>query len=298
MQTYCRYAQSLGALEGTPEEVWGTKPYDFWEHLHEPTVFFGLYDLRDYLALALHRGKKWVLWAGSDIRNLEAGFVFNDGRLLWLSKLLRGNWWVFPLMKGAEHWVENFTEQQSLLRLGLKSKLCPSYMGDKHAYSINFIGRNPAQVYLSASEGRQEEYGWGRIEEIADELPRIVFHLYGATWDTAKPNVICHGRVPKEQMNEEIKGMQCGLRLNESDGFSEITAKSVLWGQYPITVIPNKLIPHAENDEELVSLLRSLTQMWEPNYIARDYYLKKLNHYPWVCLKARKATKTTGERGR
>ena len=54
----CRYAPSLGALEGTPEEVWGTKDY---ENQDDPTVFFGLYSLSDFFVLLKHRGKKKIV---------------------------------------------------------------------------------------------------------------------------------------------------------------------------------------------------------------------------------------------
>ena len=46
-----------------------------------------------------------------------------------------------------------------------------------------------------------------------------------------------HGRVAQEVMNEEIKEMQGALRLTEMDGFSEILAKSILWGQWPVSLI-------------------------------------------------------------
>ena len=64
MESYCRWAPSLGELEDTAENVWGTKPYIWTEHRKKSCVFFGLYDLRDYLALWMHEGKAWVLWAG------------------------------------------------------------------------------------------------------------------------------------------------------------------------------------------------------------------------------------------
>src|SRR3990167_7697782 len=99
---YCRWAPSLGALESDALSVWGTPLYEYLKHKREQAVFFGLYDLRCYLALWRHKGKACVLWAGSDILNLKNGFVFNDGKLKLFSKLLRGNWWVFYILKKAE----------------------------------------------------------------------------------------------------------------------------------------------------------------------------------------------------
>ncbi len=284
-KTYCRYAPSLGELEGTPKEVWGTDVYNRKKHRNESTVFFGLYDMRDYVSLWNHRGKRWVLWCGSDITNLKNNFLLNDGKLKKISKIFSG----FPRMldrwlsHNVEHWVENEAEKFALLGLGIKSKICPSFMGNKYAYEITYEWRKDPQVYLSASNGRQKEYGWEIVENIADKLPMITFHLYGANWITHKKNVIIHGRVQKEQMNDEVKKMQCGLRLNEFDGFSEVTAKSILWGQYPITKIPNNGIQYFKDENELIGQLRKLTITYKPNTDVRNYYLKRFNSFPWVC---------------
>ncbi len=280
---YCRVAPSLGALEGTHQEAWGTEEYVWWKHRKETCVFFGLYDLRDYLALWLHPGKKWVLWAGSDVRNFASGFAFNDGKLKWLSKALQGVFrrFIVRVVSGAENWTENDWEASEVAKMGVSvAGVCPSYMG-RLDLPLAYAPADPCNVYLSASEGRQVEYGWGVVERIASWLPNHVFHLYGATWKTKHPNVIVHGRVPKEQMNEEIKGYQIGLRLNETDGFSEILAKAVLTGQYAIGKVKHPYIPSYENDMDLILKLNKLAKKEEPNP-ARQWYLYNLNAYPWV----------------
>lgn len=277
MQT--RWAPSLGELESTHQLAWGTQDY---KSRYEPTCFFGLYDLRDYIALWRHKGKAWVLWAGSDILNLKNGFILNDGKLKTLSQLFKGNWWVYPILKKAEHWVENTKEEIVLESLGIKiNGICPSFLGNINKFKIKYKWNKIANVYLSASEGRQEEYGFGIVERIAKELPFIKFHLYGADWKTKNKNVIVHGRVSKEQMNKEIENFQIGLRLNEFDGFSEILAKAVLMGQYAIGKVKHPLIPSFENDLELILILNNLRKIKEPNYKARDWYLYSLNNFPW-----------------
>lgn len=283
---YCRYAPSLGALEGTPEEVWGTIPYKWWKHRNEPTVFFGVYDLRDYLALWWHRGGGWILWAGSDLRNLDQGFAFNDGKLRWLSKAFKGSLtrWIVKVMSAYHNWTENAWEAQILASRGVLASICPSYMGQKDEIGLSYRFSAPCHVYLSASEGRQEEYGWGIVERIASWLPNHIFHLYGAKWETQHANVIVHGRVPKEQMNKEIAKYQIGLRLNETDGFSEILAKAVLMGQYAIGKVEHPHIPTFENDMDLILKLNGLAKKKEPNHEAREWYLKNLNRYPWVSV--------------
>lgn len=278
MQTH--YAQSLGALEGTPQEVWWTSAYT---SRYEPTVFFGLYDLRDYYALWRHQAKAWVLWAGSDIRNLQSGFVFNDGKLGTLSRITRG-WFsgaLLEMLKKAEHWTENDLEASALERLGLKvSGVCPSYMGSTDLRMTYKPSKTP-NVYLSASEGRQEEYGFDIVERIASSLPNMRFHMYGASFKTKQKNVIVHGRVPKEQMNKETDRFQIGLRLNEFDGFSEILAKAVLRGQYAVGKVRHPRIPSFRNDMDLITTLNTLRKKKEPNKVAMDWYKKSLNKFPW-----------------
>ena len=145
------------------------------------------------------------------------------------------------------------------------------------------------QVYLSVSGNDFTLYGWDIVEQIADQCD-VDFHLYGNTepWDTKHSNVFVHGRVPKEQMNEEIKNMQCGLRLCvQMDGASEIMMKSIFWGQHPITPASYKY-PHVDgfrNLKHLVWLLNNLKQKTKPNMEALRYYRKHVNMYPWNALK-------------
>lgn len=279
---YCRWASSLGKLEGTALEAWGTLPYAG----HSDTVFFGLYDLRDYLALALHRGRRWVLWAGSDIKNLQNDFLLNDGKLKWLSKIL-GNpfrrYFKRWLADAAEHWVENEMEAEALRAMGIPvAGVCPSFLGKIEDFEDCFRPNKRLNVYVSASEGRQEEYGFDVVERIAPLLPWMRFHLYGAEWQSVQENVIVHGRVPKAVMNEEIRDYQIGLRLNRFDGFSEILAKAVLMGHQALSAVPHPHIPSFNNDLELVITLNALSKIQHSNP-ARAWYRENLNRYPW-CL--------------
>ena len=73
----------------------------------------------------------------------------------------------------------------------------------------------------------------------------------------------------------------CGLRTNEHDGFSEVTSKSILMGQYPITKILYEGIWNYDTEDELVALIEKLKYMKEPNHKGRALYLKKINNYPW-----------------
>ena len=264
MQAQCRTSKSLGGgFSGTPSEVWGT--IDYMDRT-KSTCFFGMYDLRDYIALWRHKGKAWILWAGGDLNNLDRGFMLNDGKLRWISKIPFFKPLLVKLLKKAEHWVENGWEEGVLSQFGIKCKICPSFLGDMNKYK-------PPKKYkrysfwASASEGRQIEYGWDRIEEMAKKYKFYRFHLYGASWKTKQKNVIVHGRVPMDQMDRETRVMAGSIRPNIRDGFSEVTAKSLLWGQYPITEIK---YPYT-----------NIIGKKLPNIKGRNYYLETLNKYPW-----------------
>lgn len=293
-----RVAPSLGALEDTHQNVWGTVDYEPEKHLNTATCFFGLYGFPDFYALWKHKGPKHILWAGSDILNFRKGYWLDETGNINLGWM--GDSAEFPkplaqfLGEKCENWVENEGEAWQLRDCGISvTGIVPSFLGNIQKYPVSFRPGN--KVYLSASQGRQMEYGWGIVHQIACELPEIEFHLYGAScvFQPLK-NVIYHGRVPKNKMNTEIRNMQCGLRLNKHDGFSEVTAKSVLWGQYPITYLYH---PHIQNYPQqddcgqpyctkslqgLVRLLRDIPKKKKPNLEARTYYRKHLNRYPWT----------------
>lgn len=271
----CRYAPSLGALEDTPDNVWGTKPYldEF-----QPTVFMGLYGFKDFQALWNHKGRKAIFWCGSDIKHFLNGYWLDEIGQIRLEPEPLARW----INENCENYVENGVEHEALMDAGIESKIVPSFLGKVEDYKIEYQWASRPKVYASVSGNNFAMYGWEHIELIAHRCD-VDFYLYGNTipWESKHSNVFVMGRVPKEQMNEEIKGMQCGLRTLEFDGFSEVLAKSVLWGQHPISCIGYPHIDSFTTNDELVSLLNRLVEKTEPNTTARDYYLKNLNQYPW-----------------
>jgi|25_taG_2_1085351.scaffolds.fasta_scaffold04859_4 hypothetical protein len=273
----CRVAPSLGALEGEHQDVWNTDEY---MNDRSPTVFFGLYGLPDFYTLWRHKGQKAILWAGSDITHFQNGYHLTDSGDIRIHSEPLAQW----INENCDNWVENKVEFNALLDMGIEAKVCPSFMGNIDDYEISYVHRERPEVYLSANSGREIEYGWGIVEEIADKCD-VDFHLYGSDqWETAHNNVFVHGRIPKEEMNEQVKHMQCGLRLNEHmDGFSEITAKSVLWGQYPIVWRGYGYagIDSFRVKDELIVKLNQLVGKTNPNP-ERDYYLDVINKYPWL----------------
>lgn len=246
------------------------------------TVFFGLYHLGDFESFIKHKGKRIVIWAGGDIRNLLRGYAFSDGKELWKSKLFSFiPWhWIFRIYK-AEHFVENEDEQRKLASMGIKAKIVPTFLEDINEFPVCYKPSDRPQVYISARKGQKKEYGVYTVMEIAHQLPNFTFHIYGIE-GLSYANVIFHGNVPQKQFNDEIKGYQCGLRTNLSDGASEVMIKCFLNGGYPITRIKYDGVDSYNTEEELVALLKKLPEKKEPNYKTREMWIKKFNNFPFL----------------
>lgn len=269
MKWQCKISPTLGDLEKPQNEIWGTVDY---KNDTDPTVFMGVYGLPDLYTLWRHKGQKAILWCGTDIIHLKNGYWLEDKGGIRLGYQPIADW----INKYCDNYCENEAEENALLKLGIEPTVIPSFIGNIDDYEISYRQSDRPKVYASVSGDNFEQYGWDRIEKLAVLFPEIEFNLYGneKEWETERDNVIVHGRIPKEQMNKEIKEMQGGLRMLEFDGFSEILAKSILWGQYPISLID---YPHILKPKEL----EFLKDKKEPNIEGREHYRKILNQYPW-----------------
>lgn len=268
-----RWAPSLGNLEDTAENIWGIEKYNPEIHIYNPVVFFGLYGLPDFYSLWRHSGRRAILWAGSDILHFLDGYWLDDKGSIKISPKPLATW----INKNCENYVENEVEQDALKSIGIDSQIVPSFLGNVEDYQVVFNTNKKIRYYSSVSGNEFEKYGWYKILEIAKQNPEIEFHLYGnSKYFNIKDseNIIVHGLIPKEQMNREIIGMTGAIRLTEFDGFSEIIAKSLLWGQWPISIIryPHTLYP---SNIDMAKIAR------EPNYKGRDWLLSIINKYPW-----------------
>lgn len=249
-----------------------------WTDFDKMAAFFGLYHIGDYLRFLWHRGPKAVVWCGGDIVNLSKSIF---------------PWYKLIQRELAIHWVENGTEQEALSKLGINSSIKQFFFDNPKKYEVCFKPNKKPNVFLCAHPESKQAYGIDVIEEIAHLVPEITFHIYGITkgfhelWMEKgiahnrdyvnQPNIIYHGNVPSWQFDEEIRNYQCGLRLNAIDGFSEVTAKSSLMGQYPITMhIPYSCIEYAKDKNDLILLLKKLQYKKEPNYKAAHYWADML----------------------
>lgn len=232
--------------------------YQAWD-LVSPCLFFGLYHIGDYLPFLLHRGKRTVFWCGSDILNLQK-------RPFW-QKVIRST--------KAKHYCENTVEHAALLFMGIHAEIHPMIFADPKDFpALSKPSHNP-KVWICTHKGREVDYGMDTIVRLAEDpdLRGVKFHVYGEVDDAfLSPYIVYHGQVPEAQFNREIKGYQCGLRLNSFDGFSEVSAKSILLGQYPITIIPYPNIDQAKSYATLKASLLALKKKKVMNPYRAQWY--------------------------
>ena len=254
----CKISPTLGGgFAGTPNQVWGTTDY---KDLDKPTVFFGVYGLPDLMAVRQHRGRKAILWAGTDCLYLINGYWLDDKGDFRLDPKVVGAY----LNKTCENWCENNLEYKELLSVGIKAKVCPSYLGDVSKIKPTKKDYDILRGYISVSGDDFKAYGWDRLDELVKDLPGLTVYCYGNTkpYKFKSKNIIVRGRVTQEEMNKETQRMHLAIRLNKHDGFSEVLAKGLLMEQgiisdieYPfLTMQPKK---------------------------AREWLLKNINKYPW-----------------
>jgi len=253
----CRIAPSLGGgFAGTPNQVWGTDDYTDDQR---PTVFFGMYGLPDFYAVWRHKGEKHILWAGSDLRHLKGNYWLDDKGEIRIDNKGMCEW----INKNCTSWVENKVEHNALKELGIESTIVPSFLGNVDDFPVQELNQKK-RYYSSVSGDDFILYGWDKIGTIAQENPEIEYHLYGSSKNQTElmkelrpfpDNVILHGRVSQQQMDSETKSMTGAIRLLEFEGFSEIVAKSILWGQKPISLIDYPFLREENPREELLKVL-------------------------------------------
>jgi len=194
-------------------------PLKYYNNKEEPTFFLGLYFKGDYDIYKQHRGNKVVFWNGSDVL-----------------RLMDNKDWIKTIKKyPAKHYCHNQLLQDELKEMYIDAEIVPLFFGYKKDYEVSYKHSLPIKLFSCAHDGREIEYGVNIIKELArdEDLKDVEFHIYGISGESTS-NLIYHGRVQEEQMNNEIKQYHGCLRLNIHDGLSQIIIKSMLLGLYVI----------------------------------------------------------------
>lgn len=259
--------------------------WSFNKSLFDPTAFIGLYHEGDWLRAIIHRGPKLFFWCGGDILRLQKKPFWQ-----WLIRQVE-----------ADHVCENEVEWHALKNMGIHSRIHPIlFFDDWEKYPLSYTAPvTNAHVWLTCHPGREREYGVELVEEIADLVPEVNFHIFGIaksfhdTWfdpidgemhnyrQSSQPNIYYHGQVPSEKLDKMIRGYHAGLRTCEFDGCPHTVTKGVLLGQWPINRIPYPHTDSYETKEELIKLLKGLKNKKKPNLVGRKHWLKTVSEFPW-----------------
>lgn len=198
----------------------------------DPTLFFGMYHIGDYLRLILHGGHATIFWCGSDILQIKKS-------LLWR-------------LSGCRNVVENVREQRALSNYGIMSEIHPMLFDNPNKYSVTYEPSDTPTVWLTYHLGREEEYGVWRFLDIARQVPELRFRFF-------------NGATAIRDFDEITSKYQATVRFNEFDGASENMTKALLRGQYVFTVIPYPHVESFSDEKELVELLKDLKNRKEVN---------------------------------
>ena len=265
-----RCSPSVINFQDKVEKIWNLKRWEGVDDEDKDVLFFGLYTLFDYDAFWYSDLKKRsIFWCGSDIINTLGNIEFQR-RL--------------KLYPETQHYCETQEEYDNLKSIGIESKIIPSFLEDINDFPMTYQISETPHIWMCAHPAREVEYGVDTFLRMARKFPDYTFHIYGIyDWieEEQPKNVLYHGQVPNDQLNQEIRKYQGSFRGNEHEGFSEVPIKTILLGGYPITKMKFEKMWNYQTDEELEEHLKKLKGLLKPNE-AYQYWRNKLNKFPWL----------------
>lgn len=200
--------------------------YDWKTDRDKPAVFWLYFD-DDYKLLAQHKGPKYVMWLGTDVKFFAEKYCAKYLSVLWDESI--------------KHVAMNRLLSDELFHVGIYAPVRPLFWGDINKYpkEMNFT----KDCYMSTNPGRGLEYGEAKMHTLAMKYPDWNFHIFG-TEPVSPSRVKYYGWIPEDEMDDITKNFGICLRLNMHDGFSQTVAKALMRGQEVITVIPHNDMTH------------------------------------------------------
>lgn len=241
------------------------EPYDVKTDKKKRTLFW-LYSLEDYKLLHLHEGKSYIYWHGVDVL-----YLFQH-RKKFLSIIRKVN----PVCA-----CHNELQQNLLAEMGVYAHVRPIFWNNIEKYiavSESFTN----QVYITSHPGREEEYGEPMINAVASALCDWKFHIFGTQKTTPVcDNVIHHGKIPEEAMDEITNNHAATIRWKHIngkhwDGVSQTVIKALLRKQMAITGIKYPFAHHATGIQDIISDLQNFESL------NNTLPIIKLNEFDWL----------------
>jgi len=191
-------------------------------NLLEPCLFFGMYNITDYLELVAHQGLKYILWGGSDI----------DIRLpstkTIINKIIQ--------LKGINHFAISHSIQNRLNSLQLKSTLVNFSLIDQEIFNpskINYSSNQPKKIYIYNGKKTSNPiiYNQKLVNQIIEKLSNKYTFILSSDLN-----------VSNSQMIHIYSECFMGIRLCENDGNANTVQEMGLLG---IPVLHNGRLPNS-----------------------------------------------------
>lgn len=177
-------------------------------------------DLNWYFLLARLAGKKTIThWIGTDV------LVAKKKKKSYITKL--GMW------ATDVHLACSSLLKDELNELGINSYEIP--IVPTKMFNDSSLMPKKHSVLVYAPEGKELFYGMEYVKHLAIEYPEIQFHIVANSRDSlSMKNVIFHGKLSLDEMNEIYDQISILFRFPEHDGLSLMLLEALAKGKYVI----------------------------------------------------------------
>jgi 2-polyprenyl-3-methyl-5-hydroxy-6-metoxy-1,4-benzoquinol methylase len=240
-------------------------------HINDPVWFFGLYFDQDYFQFLAHRGKKIINWRGSDALQLKS----TPARI----RLIKEN--------HALHVCQSHRQQAILTEFGLKSIVRPMINEVVDDIPVTPLPKDRTRILIFWKRGIDDFIRAELFFETALKLPDVEFHIVGDEdpdrfTEAGKENLIYHGLLPEQELDDLMDRCKGTLRPWTSDGTPNIQTKMILKGRYAAHSCRFQQVALCKSIDDYVAWVEWLKGVKVPNFEARDWWLSHLNNFDFL----------------
>lgn len=220
--------------------------------------------------------KIWMQWHGSDVSIAKKAFKNNTIQLKYINH--------------SKHFTDATWLQKELTEIGINSEIIHFKHVECKDGNKSFITSN---ILTYMGEGKEAFYGLDIISDFAKKYPSTKIHIVGSSGnkiDTLSENIIFHGWVDKNKMEELFHQNAIFVRLTEHDGNSLSVIEALANGNEVIWSQPHDMTNLANNldqfEKKVLELQKEITERdfkanirnigWARENANKEMVLKKL----------------------
>ena len=243
-------------------------------HYNDPVWFFGMYFNQDYLQVLAHQGRRIVNWRGSDALQL------------------RNSPWRIGIVKQIEalHVCQSERQQAILREKGVDAIIRPMMNADPKGISLRSLptGHGPG-ILVYWRRGIDNFIRADMFFAIAAKCPDATFHIVGDEDpgrfnQLGRENIIFHGFLDEKALHRLMDQCKGTIRPWISDGNPNIQTKMLLKGRYAAHNCKFEKVAQCRTADDYVDWIRWLETVTEPNWEAREWWLRNLNNFDFLDL--------------